>query len=213
MAHDLHDTIDFGKEGVGEKDVDETDLSRLKYVFRKHESNGSISNQINECLKKDGINLTMLSEFDDYSLKEIIDSWHLNTFNQKPFLIRALLINAIKKLRSLTNYNVNVNGSAKALKSATRNVVLSETEVKLWKSLQEFEKSIINEIKLFETRMARNKNTINTYDNERTPNEYLLKPKDTENKSDDADDININLFDKYHHEIEQVFNQLTNDLN
>ena len=85
------------------------DLDEIKKVLGDHDSNGQISFQVYQHLQSDQISLSLLSEFDDKTLNEMIDSWNINTFNKKTFLIRGILINGIKKLR---NKNPNPNSNA-----------------------------------------------------------------------------------------------------
>ena len=68
------------------------DLRIIRDILSKHDKSGRIMEQVNEHLEKDQISLKLLTEFGDTSLIQIIDSWNINTFDQKPFLIRASFI-------------------------------------------------------------------------------------------------------------------------
>ena len=86
---------EFEEEGEG----DHPDFRTVLQILRNHDPDGRISRQICNRLKEDRIRVQLLRELDQETLKEIIDSWKLNTFGQKTFLIHGVLMNGLKKMR------------------------------------------------------------------------------------------------------------------
>lgn len=82
------------------------DLALLQAILNDHDEYNCIASQVFSNLQRDKLSLLTLAEFDDFSLKETIDSWNLDTFHVKPFIIRGILISGIKKLKD-TNESSN----------------------------------------------------------------------------------------------------------
>ena len=114
----------------GQTNYTNPQLQQIEKMLGARDENGKIAQQVNQCMIDDGITLELLSQFDEKSSAETIDTWKLDTFDQKLSIIRGLLISGIKK------------NNPKA--------VLSETELKMMNKLSEYEKTIIDKITLFE---------------------------------------------------------------
>ena len=120
----------------------EVELALLEQILKGQDDDGKISSQIATHLEADGISLQMLNEFDDFSLKETIDSWKLNTFNKKPFIIRGILLRGIKKLYN-TNNNSTTTGQPSISRSKSRlQHVITEKELEMLEKLEKLEKSV-----------------------------------------------------------------------
>ena len=80
-------------------------LSQISNMLSKHDKDGKIAVQIEQCLIKDSLSIDMLTNFDDKSLKQLIDSWKLDTFDEKSFVISGLLISGIKRHKNSNIFN------------------------------------------------------------------------------------------------------------
>ena len=49
--------------------------------------------------------LSLLSDFEDNIVIETVNSWKFDSFDKTPFIIRGLLINAIKRMKIHKNEN------------------------------------------------------------------------------------------------------------
>ena len=140
-----------------------TQLNKIKQMLQNHDQNGKIARQVNQCLIDDGITLELLSNFDDKLMEKTVYSWKLDTFKEKPFIIRGLLVNGFKQLkRPSKNNNYNYNGSKiqnnnKHLSSGDINInaILSEKELDMISKLTEFENRVLSKITSFENEATR----------------------------------------------------------
>ena len=119
------------------KQIHNPQIKQIQTMLGSHDLDCKISQQINQCIIDTGIPLEVLSQFDEKSLAETIDSWKINTFGKQMFLIRGLLISGIKK--------------------NTPKAVLSENEIKMMDQLIKFEKIIFNKLESFENESKTNK--------------------------------------------------------
>ena len=86
---------EFSKSRTG---ISNDELQYIRCVLGSHDDdNGTIASQVQQHLKENVLSLKILSEFDDLSLQQIIESWNLDTNNKSPYVIRGLLIRGIKK--------------------------------------------------------------------------------------------------------------------
>lgn len=130
----------------GQVTTGSADLRQISSILGKHDTNGAIAQQVDQCLQNDGVTLSLLSDFDDYTLKEMIDSWNLNTFNKKSFLIRGILINGIKRMRN--SHNLNSPSDSTDTNNQTQPIgttIMTEKELAMYKSMIEAE-NMINKI-------------------------------------------------------------------
>ena len=135
-------------DGVGH---DDSDFGKLYRILESRDPDGLISKQVHECLQQDDITLDLLCEFDDISLNGVIDSWKIDYSvlpNQKQFILRGLLINGIKKLRNTDN-NQSPKENKQNLKKNSKfyGGMISEMEIKTLQIVEDYEKSIENELK------------------------------------------------------------------
>ena len=193
----------FQTTGEGETN-DVPQLVQIRQMLRGHDIDGRISDQIQQSLINDGVTLTILSQFDDLSLQQMIDSWNLNTFDKKSFLIRGLIINGIKNLAKQAHHdkdnnnnhacgsgtrrssafnalNTNRNDN-KSLRETRMRTIVSEVEVQMLDNLINYEKLIVKQL-------------------ENAENE-LKETEEKENK----------LIEKQNQEIEQIFEELVTRL-
>ena len=151
----------FTNEGEGEGiyvNTNSEEFRKVKKILSRHDEDNRITMQVISNLEQDGITLDLLCEFDDQSLVGVIDSWVLNTFDKKYFLIRGLLINGIKKLNvrntipNINNDNVDNKSDEKTeqknFKDADAKAKIDEK--KQIKSLNKFLKTINKQLETYE---------------------------------------------------------------
>ena len=192
----------FQTAGEGETN-DTQQLVQIREMLGGHDVNGRISDQIEQSLINDGVTLTILSQFDDLSLQQMIDSWNLNTFGKKSFLIRGLIVNGIKNLaqqahhhkdnnnnhghepgtRNSSSSNTwNTNSNIKSIRETRMKTVVSELEVQMMDDLMNYEKLIVKQL------------------------------ENAENESKKAEEKENKLIEKHDQEIEQIFEELATRL-
>ena len=137
----------------GDTDVmNSSQLLQIQSLLLNHDPDCRISRQINQRLIDDTLTLEILSQFDDKSLQEMIDSWNIDTFGKALYLIRGLMISGVKKLRN----NINTNDSDKNNK-LIETTVISEREMKMMKQLTNFESKITQAIAQISSKMKESK--------------------------------------------------------
>ena len=114
------------------------EINTLREFLGRQDTSGNVIKHIRNCLFEDDLTLELLSNFDDTSLQETIESWNIKYIHKKPHIIRGLLINGIKKIRQLN------------LKSRYAGVVLTEKEIIKREQLSKLENTIIHERKQFQ---------------------------------------------------------------
>ena len=116
------------------------ELSKIqKILSKKHDPKGDVGKHICNCLLEDDLTFELLSNFDDKSLQETIESWNIKSIHKKPHIIRGLLINGIKKIQQ-----ENIRAVA------PKQIVLTEKEALKREQLTKLEENITNELKQFE---------------------------------------------------------------
>lgn len=128
-----------------------TDLHHIRQILGNHDNNDKISSQIVSCLQNDEISLQTLIEFDDVSLRQMIDSWNIDTYPKKPFLIRGLLIKGIK---NLCNSKTDQNHTE---------TIVTENEIKMMKSMADYKHHISSLMTKIENNSHMNDNIKKTY--------------------------------------------------
>ena len=126
---------------------------------------GSISDEIYENLKRDQISLSILSELDDNSLAQLIDSLNISTYNQNQFLIRSLLIEGIKKLRNSNSDCKNTNSISSFNSNAQYQTrpLMTEMKINNMQLLESFENNVSHNVNIYENEHKHNKMNSNQY--------------------------------------------------
>ena len=99
------DAVTTGTNNSDDKSEPNSQLLQIHTMLLNHDDDKRISRQVNQFLIDDGLTLELVSHFDEKSLQEMIDSWNINTYDKKAFLIRGLLTSGMKKYRNDVSRN------------------------------------------------------------------------------------------------------------
>ena len=208
--------LDPESQDEGEKDA----LTLLKRILKGQDDDGKIASQIEKHLETDGISLQMLSEFDDFSLKETIDSWKLNTFDKKPFIIRGILVRGIKKLKNTKNGQsstpqpqAQTQSQARAQQPESKlQHVVTEKELEMMEKLEKFEKSVQEHQARWLRMIVNDKNNNKNNGDEDSKQTELKVENEYDNKENGV--LNVELAqNKSRIKIEDAFDDLFKKLN
>ena len=183
-----------------------SEIDKIQNILWEHDTNGRISECVYNHLVEDRLTLEKLSNFNDKYLEQTVESWkNIDQLHPKPFLVRGVLIDGIKQMRSPhnSNYNSNYNsddndnndrdmrgqgqaqGQAQGQeqesqqRSPQRSVlVVTQEEARKHDKLIKYENTIVNEIDHFE------------------------------NESKIRECMKDELFEEYRNEIESVFDEI-----
>ena len=91
---------DEGEPNIGNvpSNSNHPDVGKIRKILSRHDPDGNVSARIGSLLNEDGLSLDLLSDFDEISLEQTIQSWQISSFHKKPHIIRGLLLNAIKQI-------------------------------------------------------------------------------------------------------------------
>ena len=128
------------------------DVGKIRKILSRHDPSGNVTSRIGNLLSEDGLTLDLLSDFDEISLEQTIQSWNISSFHKKPHIIRGLLLNAIKqihrsKLATLNDSNNNNNATTTTTNVGHSQVVITQEELKNRQQLKEYEIDVLNEMK------------------------------------------------------------------
>ena len=119
----------------GEKTSSQDEMNTLQKILGRHDLNGNVAKHICKCLSEDDVTIELLSNFDEKSLQETIESWNIKYIHQKPHIIHGLLINGIKKMKQLNVKSIHI--------------ALTEKEIIKRQQLSKLENTMIHERKQF----------------------------------------------------------------
>ena len=230
----------------GEREgVDDSDFGKIHSILQSRDRDGLVSKQIEQCLQNDDLTLDLLCEFDDTSLNGVIDSWKIDYSvlpNQKPFIIRGLLINGIKKSRNNNNNNnnnnINENQSSNSNSNANINInntnntilanknelnhyggMISEMEIKALQILEDYQKLIAKNVNTIENELKNNEETndklLNKHKTDITNvfDDLITKLIDTKAKSLENLETIFNKNDNHKNDYLILLNTILNEIN